>query len=82
MNVLVVEPGYLPYEKEINGLEEMQAVVGSWIEAIYPYEEEVAIVCNEEGLINGLQRPWRLRRCVRHVLYLRPGRGRFLFPPG
>ena len=24
MNVLVVEPGYLPYEKEINGLEEMQ----------------------------------------------------------
>ena len=54
MNVLVVEPGYLPYEKEINGLEEMQAVVGGWIEAIYPYEEEVAIVCNEEGLINGL----------------------------
>lgn len=46
MNVLVVEPGYLPYEKEINGLEEMQAVVGGWIEAIYPYEEEVAIVCN------------------------------------
>ena len=32
----------------------MQAVVGGWIEAIYPYEEEVAIVCNEEGLINGL----------------------------
>ena len=54
MNVLVVEPGYLPYEKEINGLEEMQTVVGGWIEAIYPYEEEVAIVCNEEGLINGL----------------------------
>ena len=54
MNVLVVEPGYLPYEKEINGLEEMQAVVGGWIEAIYPYEVEVAIVCNEEGLINGL----------------------------
>lgn len=54
MNVLVVEPGYLPYEKEINGLEEMQAVVGGWIEAIYPYKEEVAIVCNEEGLINGL----------------------------
>ena len=54
MNVLVVEPGYLPYEKEINGLEEMQAVVGGWIEAIYPYEEEVAIVCNDEGLINGL----------------------------
>ena len=54
MNVLVVEPGYTPYEKEINGLHEMQAVVGGYIEAIYPYEELVAIVCNEEGLINGL----------------------------
>ena len=28
MNVLVVEPGCLPYEREISGLEEMQAVVG------------------------------------------------------
>ena len=54
MNVLVVEPGILPYEKEINGLEEMQAVVGGYIEAIYPYEDMVAIVCNEEGLINDL----------------------------
>lgn len=54
MNVLVVEPGYMPYEKAINGLHEMQAVVGGYIEAIYPYEEMVAIVCNEEGLINGL----------------------------
>ena len=43
MNVLVVEPGYLPYEKEINGLEEMQAVVGGLIEPIYPYEERVAL---------------------------------------
>ena len=46
MNVLVVEPGYLPYEKEINGLEEMQAVVGGLIEPIYPYEERVALVGN------------------------------------
>ena len=53
MNVLVVEPGYLPYEKEINGLPEMQAVVGGLIEAIYPFEERVGIVCNDEGLLNG-----------------------------
>ena len=51
MNVLVVEPGMLPYEKEINGLHEMQAVVGGYIEAIYPYEEMVAIVCNDEALL-------------------------------
>ena len=58
MKVLVVEPGYLPYEKEIKDgadhLEQMQAIVGGLIEPIYPYHEEVAIVCNEEGLINGL----------------------------
>ena len=36
MNVLVVEPGMLPSEKEINGLEEMQATVGGMIDAIYP----------------------------------------------
>lgn len=54
MNVLVVEPGYAPYEKEISGLDQMQATVGGLIQAIYPYEEQVAIVCNEEGLLHGL----------------------------
>ena len=50
MNVLVVEPGMVPYEKEINGLEEMQAVVGGTISAIYPYEEPVAVVCNDDAI--------------------------------
>jgi len=50
MNELVVEPNYQPYEKEINGLAEMQATVGGYIQAIYPYEDNVAIVCDEEGL--------------------------------
>ena len=54
MDVLVVEPGYAPYEKSINGLKEMQATVGGLIQAIYPYEEQVAVVCNEEGLLQGL----------------------------
>ena len=61
MNVLVVEPGFLPYEKEISDslnsdehLRALQEIVGGSNEAIYPYDEEVAIVCNEEGLINGL----------------------------
>ena len=51
MNVLVVEPGYLPYEKEINGLHEMQTVVGGMIDAIYSYADPVAIVCNDEALL-------------------------------
>ena len=35
-------------------LESMQAVVGGYIQAIYPFDDEVALVCNEEGKINGL----------------------------
>ena len=54
MDGLVVEPGVLPYEKEISGLREMQQTVGGLIQAIYPYPEEVAIVCNEEGLLLNL----------------------------
>ena len=54
MNVLVVEPGMAPYEKEINGLEQMQATVGGLIQAIYPFADPVAVVCNEEGLLLGL----------------------------
>lgn len=55
MNVLVVEPGYAPYEKEINGLEEMQGVVGGLITAIYPYEDLVGIVCNDEALLMNME---------------------------
>ncbi len=55
MNVLVVEPGMAPYEKEINGLDEMQAVVGGPITALYPFEEMVAIVANDEALNMGLE---------------------------
>ncbi len=55
MNVLVVEPGMAPYEKEINGLREMQAVVGGLITAIYPYEDRVALVANDEGLLLGME---------------------------
>ncbi len=51
MKVLVVEPGMAPYEKKINGLEEMQAVVGGLITVSYPFEEKVAIVSNDEAIL-------------------------------
>ena len=54
MKVLMVEPGFAPYEAEINGLREMQQAVGGRIQAIYPFEEQVGVVCNDEGLINSL----------------------------
>ena len=55
MNVLVVEPGMAPYEKEINGLEEMQAVVGGLITAIYPFQEPVGIISNDESILLGME---------------------------
>ena len=53
MNVLMVEPGKAPYETEISdGLEAMQAAVGGNIQAVYPYEDLVGLVCNEEGKLD------------------------------
>ena len=53
--VLVVEPGKEPYVKEIDSdLKSLQHEVGGCIEAIYPYEDPVALVCNEEGKLEGL----------------------------
>ena len=50
MKVVVVEPEKNPVVKEINGsLDSMQNVVGGWIQAIYPWRDNVALVCNEEG---------------------------------
>ena len=53
--VLVLEPGKEPYVKSIdNTLLSLQKEVGGYIQAVYPYEDPVAIICNEEGKINGL----------------------------
>lgn len=55
MNVLMVEPGKVPHAVEIEGgLESLQAAVGGDIQATYPYEDPVAIICNDEGKLMGL----------------------------
>ena len=56
INVLICEPLTAPYMKEIDSeLKSLQATVGGGlIQAIYPFEDEVALVCNEEGKINGM----------------------------
>lgn len=62
MEVLVVEPGEKPYVKAIKtGLESLQREVGGYIEATYPWKEPAAIICDEEGKINGK----KLNRAVR-----------------
>lgn len=53
--VLVVEPEKQPVLKVLDGsLESMQDVVGGYIEMCMPFEDEVAIICNEEGKFCGL----------------------------
>ena len=55
ITVLVVEPMKEPYAKEIGrGYKDMQNEVEGLIQATYPYDDLVGIVCNDEGKINGL----------------------------
>lgn len=56
MTVLVVEPYKTPYVKNIEGgLESLQKEVGGYIEAMYSLEDDdAALICNEEGKINGM----------------------------
>ena len=63
MVVLLVKPDEKPELMVIDGsLESKQKLVGGWIERFMPFEEEVAIICNEEGKINRMP----LNRAVRY----------------
>lgn len=56
MTILKICPGNKPEVIRIpHTLEAMQAVVGGSIEAIYPFTDSVALVCNEEGKLLGLE---------------------------
>lgn len=55
MTVLVVEPEKVPYVKEIDpGLQSLQSEVEGWIQAVYPFDDPVALICNDEGKLMGL----------------------------
>lgn len=55
MKVIMVNPGEYAAKVEIgNDLKDMQAAVGGYIQAIYPFDDPVAIVCNEEGKVNNM----------------------------
>ena len=49
MKVLVVEPQKPCRVQEIDGLAAMQQIVGGDIEAVYPFQDSAALVCNAEG---------------------------------
>lgn len=62
IKVLVIEPMKKPYVKEIeHTLENLQREVGGSIEAVYPFEDRAAIICNDDHKFNGSQ----LNRCLR-----------------
>lgn len=55
ISVLLVQPGQYPRMVDIEtSLEAMQRMVGGDIEEYMPFSDEVAIICNEEGKVNGL----------------------------
>ena len=59
IKVVLCEPGKVARVAEIGTeLSDLQRVVGGLIETYYPFEEQVCIVCNDEGKYNGM-RPCR-----------------------
>lgn len=62
IKVLVIEPMKKPYVKEIeHTLENLQREVDGNIEAVYPFQDRAAIICNDDHKFNGSQ----LNRCLR-----------------
>ena len=62
MKILLIAPGTAPRALDIDhSLKSMQELVSGTIEAIYPFADSVALVCNDEGKLLGLP----LNRAVR-----------------
>ena len=55
LSVLKITPGQHPQQVEIdNDLKALQQAVGGSIDAVYPFADPVAIICNDEGKLMGL----------------------------
>ena len=51
MKILIFEPHKHPRRADIpHTLENLQEIVGGYIQAIYPWEDRVAVVCDDDGL--------------------------------
>lgn len=54
MKGLIIFPGCKPKEIALDkGLKPLQSAVEGYIEVIYPFDDPVALICNEEGKFNG-----------------------------
>lgn len=55
MKVLVIEPKKKPVVREIEGgLSDLQSIVGGYIEPVYPFDDPVALIGNDEAKLMGL----------------------------
>jgi len=55
LRAVVVRPGEPAVVQEIDGsLEGLQTLVGGLIQAIYPFDDRAALVCNDEGKLLGM----------------------------
>lgn len=55
MKVLLVKPEMHPQVVEIeNELEVLQKMVGGLIQAVYPFDDNVCLICNDEGKLLNL----------------------------
>lgn len=62
LDVLLVKPHVRPERVQIDaGLRSLQEMVGGLIQAVFPYDDPVALIMNEEGKLLGLE-PNRLLR--------------------
>ena len=52
IKTVLVEPGK---KAKVTEIENLQKIVGGYIECIYPFEDNVGIICNEEGKLIGLE---------------------------
>lgn len=68
MQAVVVEPKKKPMVQDIGSdLESMQKIVVGSIEAVYPFDEPVALICNENGELLDLPLNRALRNDERNV---------------
>ena len=55
LNAVIVRPQKTATIEEIdNDLKTLQSIVGGNIEQICPWEDDIVILCNEDGKVNGL----------------------------
>lgn len=70
MKILKIDPGKAPEVMEIeDSLETMQSIVGGMIQAVYPFEEPVAMIVNDEGKLTGLEMNRSLRASDTGIIY-------------